>query len=51
MTIREKIQAREAEHRNGSSLNKALWRAFLMIMGGYFGGAIIGEILRRLIRG
>ena len=33
MTIREKIQAREAEHRNGSSLNKAFGVVATIIVG------------------
>lgn len=51
MTIREKIALREAEHKSEDLVTKALWRAFIWIMLGYAGGAIIGEVLRRLIHG
>ncbi len=51
MTLREKIAARERENKTDGGLRKSLWRMFFMIMGGYVGGTIIGEILRGLIRG
>ncbi len=51
MTLREKIALREAEHKSGDLVTKALWRAFIWIMLGYAGGTIIGEVLRRLIYG
>ena len=51
MTIREKLQSRENKAQNEDIIGKSIRRAFFRIMYGYFGGTIIGFILRRIIYG
>ena len=51
MNIREKIKASETKNKNDDIIGKSIRRAFFRIMCGYFGGTIIGFILRRIIYG
>ena len=48
MTIREKIEARNAERRNTDGLNRALWRMSGIILAGYAIGTVIALMIERL---
>ena len=51
MTIREKIQASQAQREHNDLLGKAIRKAFIRIICGYAAGTVIGLLLRRLING
>ena len=51
MSIRERIKAGEAVRKKDNVLGRAIRTAFIRILCGYFGGTVIGFILRRLIYG
>lgn len=51
MTVREKIQARQSQRKEGDLLSKAIRKAFIWIVCGYAAGTVIGLLLRRLING